>query len=179
MRPDAQGLMSIGRFSEQTTLTVKALRLYDKTGLLRPAVVDMDSGYRYYSPDQAETAVLIKLLRSADMPLQDIRQILDADDTSAARAHLMRHRERIEARIGAQRESLDLLQAIDSRYERMEKERTMREEKPAYQCSFCGRSAAEVRRMIAGPNRVYICNECVDLCNQIIAKEEAQPPTKV
>lgn len=37
-------------------------------------------------------------------------------------------------------------------------------------CSFCGKSRAEVRNLIAGPT-VYICNECVDLCNDIIAEE--------
>jgi len=37
-------------------------------------------------------------------------------------------------------------------------------------CSFCGKSRAEVKRLIAGPT-VYICNECVDLCNDIIAEE--------
>jgi RNA polymerase sigma factor (sigma-70 family) len=39
-------------------------------------------------------------------------------------------------------------------------------------CSFCGRPHAEVRRMIAGPNRVYICDACVAVCNELIAKEE-------
>jgi len=37
-------------------------------------------------------------------------------------------------------------------------------------CSFCGKSRTEVKRLIAGPT-VYICNECVDLCNDIIAEE--------
>lgn len=37
-------------------------------------------------------------------------------------------------------------------------------------CSFCGKSRAEVKKLIAGPT-VYICNECVDLCNDIIAEE--------
>ena len=37
-------------------------------------------------------------------------------------------------------------------------------------CSFCGKSQDEVRKMIAGPT-VYICDECVDLCSDIIAQE--------
>lgn len=37
-------------------------------------------------------------------------------------------------------------------------------------CSFCGKSQDQVRRLIAGPN-VYICNECVDLCKEIIDEE--------
>ncbi|NBY22243.1 MAG: ATP-dependent Clp protease ATP-binding subunit ClpX, partial [Gammaproteobacteria bacterium] len=37
-------------------------------------------------------------------------------------------------------------------------------------CSFCGKSQHEVRKLIAGPS-VYVCDECVDLCNDIIREE--------
>ena len=37
-------------------------------------------------------------------------------------------------------------------------------------CSFCGKSQDDVKKLIAGPS-VYICNECVDLCNDIIEEE--------
>ncbi|WP_304440265.1 ClpX C4-type zinc finger protein, partial [Oleiphilus sp. HI0067] len=42
-------------------------------------------------------------------------------------------------------------------------------------CSFCGKSQHEVRKLIAGPS-VFICDECVDLCNDII-REEIQEST--
>ena len=42
-----------------------------------------------------------------------------------------------------------------------------------FHCSFCGKRRREVRKLISGP-RVFICDECVALCNDIIAKEEAQ-----
>ncbi len=45
--------------------------------------------------------------------------------------------------------------------------------KPQYHCSFCGKSQDDVLRLIAGPNQVYICDECVELCREII-DEEAQ-----
>lgn len=38
------------------------------------------------------------------------------------------------------------------------------------QCSFCGKSQEEVRKLVAGPN-VYICDECIDLCNDILTEE--------
>lgn len=38
-------------------------------------------------------------------------------------------------------------------------------------CSFCGNSQDEVRKLIAGPRGVYICDSCIDLCNDIIAEE--------
>ena len=37
-------------------------------------------------------------------------------------------------------------------------------------CSFCGKSQDEVKKLIAGPT-IYICDECIDLCNAIIAEE--------
>ena len=42
---------------------------------------------------------------------------------------------------------------------------------PNYQCSFCGKAQAQVKRLIAGPDRVFICDECVTLCEQIITEE--------
>jgi len=52
-----------------------------------------------------------------------------------------------------------------------------------FHCSFCGKQRREVRKLISGP-RVFICDECVKLCNDILAKEEATerpkypPPTE-
>ena len=40
-------------------------------------------------------------------------------------------------------------------------------------CSFCGKSQREVKKLIAGPT-VYICDECIELCNDIIAEEYGQ-----
>ena len=40
-------------------------------------------------------------------------------------------------------------------------------------CSFCGKSQKQVRKLIAGPG-VYICDECIDLCNEIIEEELAE-----
>ncbi|MGH3420793.1 MAG: ClpX C4-type zinc finger protein [Streptosporangiaceae bacterium] len=42
-------------------------------------------------------------------------------------------------------------------------------------CSFCNKDQASVSKIIAGPG-VYICNECVDLCNEIITEESAPGP---
>jgi ATP-dependent Clp protease ATP-binding subunit ClpX len=42
-------------------------------------------------------------------------------------------------------------------------------------CSFCGKRQSEVKKLIAGPT-VYICNECVDICNEIIADAPAHVP---
>jgi len=47
-----------------------------------------------------------------------------------------------------------------------------------YQCSFCGKAQAQVKRLIAGPDRVFICDECVTLCEQIISEESPAPTTE-
>ncbi len=46
-------------------------------------------------------------------------------------------------------------------------------------CSFCGKSQQEVRKLIAGPSYVFICNECVGLCNDILKDELQQGPAQV
>jgi ATP-dependent Clp protease ATP-binding subunit ClpX len=47
-------------------------------------------------------------------------------------------------------------------------------DRPTLSCSFCGKSQKEVRKLIAGPT-VYICDECISLCNDIIAEELETP----
>ncbi|MDB5058178.1 MAG: ATP-dependent protease [Chloroflexi bacterium] len=56
------------------------------------------------------------------------------------------------------------------------KERAMKRGRQHYSCSFCGKPQDAVRRIIAGPS-AYICNECIMLCNEIIAEQEQMPPT--
>src|SRR5215216_6769471 len=46
-----------------------------------------------------------------------------------------------------------------------------------FHCSFCGKQRREVRKLISGP-RVFICDQCVTLCNDILAKEEASERPK-
>jgi ATP-dependent Clp protease ATP-binding subunit ClpX len=51
--------------------------------------------------------------------------------------------------------------------------------KPQYRCSFCGKTQEDVRRLIAGPGAVYICDECIELCREILDEEvESAPKTE-
>jgi DNA-binding transcriptional MerR regulator len=77
-------LMTIGAFSRQTRLSLKALRLYDELGLLRPAAVDEWTAYRYYRDAQIEQARLIGLLRRLDMPLERIGRVLSLSSAQQA-----------------------------------------------------------------------------------------------
>ena len=77
-------LMTIGAFAGRTRLSPKALRLYDRLGLLPPARVDPGSGYRFYSEDQVAAARLIALLRRLGMPLPAIADIAAKPPAEAA-----------------------------------------------------------------------------------------------
>ncbi|MEU4570384.1 MerR family transcriptional regulator [Micromonospora sp. NPDC023956] len=79
-------LLTIGAFARAARLTPKALRLYDELGLLPPAAVHPESGYRLYDPTQLERARLIARLRRIGMPLADIRTVCGLDCHAAAEA---------------------------------------------------------------------------------------------
>lgn len=78
-------LLTIGEFARRTGLSLKALRLYDMSGLLAPETVDADTGYRYYGPGQFERARRISLLRRLDMPLAEVTRLLDEPADAAIR----------------------------------------------------------------------------------------------
>jgi DNA-binding transcriptional MerR regulator len=78
-----EDLIPIGQFSAASRLSPKALRLYDENGLLAPALVDPDSGYRFYRAEQLRTATTIRLLRACGMPLAEIRAFVSAPSASA------------------------------------------------------------------------------------------------
>ncbi|MEV4122742.1 MerR family transcriptional regulator [Micromonospora sp. NPDC049645] len=80
------GLMTIGAFAREVRLTPKALRLYDRVGLLVPAAVDPESGYRLYDPAQLPVARLVAQLRRIGMPLATIRVVCGLEPAAAAEA---------------------------------------------------------------------------------------------
>jgi DNA-binding transcriptional MerR regulator len=79
MEHDRTELMPIGAFAEGSRLSLKALRLYDRLGLLTPAYVDPDSGYRYYVAEQLRSAWLVMRMRQLGMPLETIKGVLAAE----------------------------------------------------------------------------------------------------
>ena len=97
--PSAE-LVAIGEFSRRTRLSVKALRLYHRIGLLRPSLIDEDSGYRRYRVEQVRTGQLIGLLRGAELSLEEIRLVLGdlATDRRLAAERIERLLKEIEHR---------------------------------------------------------------------------------
>jgi DNA-binding transcriptional MerR regulator len=108
----AMQLMPIGRFSRLTGVGIKALRHYDEVGLLVPAAVDDETGYRFYSPEQVDRAEAIRLLRRLDMPLEEIQSTLAADDPAALRAALVTHQRSMASRDSELRASIGKLQRL-------------------------------------------------------------------
>ncbi|MET8950627.1 MerR family transcriptional regulator [Streptomyces sp. NPDC004393] len=98
-------LLAIGAFAARSRLSPKALRLYDRLGLLAPAYVDETTGYRYYRADQVERARTVALLRRLDMPLTRIAEVVAAGESDGVRASalLAGYWAGVEERIAAQR----------------------------------------------------------------------------
>ncbi|MET7284703.1 MerR family transcriptional regulator [Streptomyces sp. NPDC005573] len=95
--------LTIGAFAKACRLTPKALRLYDELELLRPARVDPDTGYRYYTAGQLPRARLVAWLRRLGMPLAEIRAVCALDAAGAAR-EIRAYWARVEAETAARRD---------------------------------------------------------------------------
>ncbi len=100
--------MTIGEFSRRSQLSLKALRLYERLGLLRPVAVDQRNGYRRYHESQLYTARLIVMLRLLDMPLPEVGRVVSASQAEAAEI-IDAHWALTERRFTAQRQLLATL----------------------------------------------------------------------
>jgi DNA-binding transcriptional MerR regulator/effector-binding domain-containing protein len=103
-------LFTIGEFSKISGLTIKSLRFYHEQGLLAPAVVDSQTGYRYYDTRQVETARVIAYLRGVEFPVSQIKELLQhvSDDQQLLGA-LQQHKTALEQRIRQQRKAVHSL----------------------------------------------------------------------
>jgi DNA-binding transcriptional MerR regulator/effector-binding domain-containing protein len=115
-------VFSIGEFSKITGLSVKTLRFYHEQGLLDPTHVDPETGYRYYDTPKIEFARIISYLRSLDLSLEEIREILRAKgDDADLRNVLKRQRSVLETRIKRYREIVRSLDRFLDQDEAIEK----------------------------------------------------------
>jgi DNA-binding transcriptional MerR regulator len=80
----ARPLLSISVFARRSRLSMKALRLYDRLGLLTPADVDPGVGYRRYRESLMVTARLVVMLRRLDMPLAQVAVIVSVPARSVS-----------------------------------------------------------------------------------------------
>jgi DNA-binding transcriptional MerR regulator/effector-binding domain-containing protein len=113
LAPGTQRLMPIGIFSRITGLSHRALRLYADRGLLPPAHVDPETGYRYYDVHSIRAAEMIRLLRRLDVPLGEMRQFIDAAAADRVDETISQQRARLEQEQARLDAALRLLGRID------------------------------------------------------------------
>ena len=105
-------LLSIGDFSRMTFLSVKALRHYHEVGLLPPAEIDADTGYRRYEVGQVPTAQAIRRLRELGMPVDEVRVVIDAPDVDARNTAISAHLRRMEGELDRTRATVKSLRML-------------------------------------------------------------------
>lgn len=107
----ADELVNIGTFALQTGLSIPMLRYYHEIGVLEPASVDPDTGYRRYSREQVARARLINRLRAVEVPVNELTQALEADG-SGLHMILQAHRDRLSARVEDTQRMLALVNGL-------------------------------------------------------------------
>ena len=104
--------LSIGDFSLMTHLSIKTLRYYHQVGLLEPAEVDPDTGYRYYGVEQLPTAQIIQRFRDLGMPIDEVKAVLAAPDLDTRNALIATHLGRLEGELEQTRQAVQSLRNL-------------------------------------------------------------------
>jgi DNA-binding transcriptional MerR regulator/effector-binding domain-containing protein len=104
--------LSIGDFSRMTYLSVKSLRRYHDMGLLEPADIDRDSGYRYYEATQVPVGQVIRRFRDLGMPLEQVKEVLNAPDAAARNELIVVHLQRMESELQQTQQTVASLRAL-------------------------------------------------------------------
>ncbi len=98
--------LTIGDFSLMTHLSIKTLRYYHQVGLLEPAEVDSNTGYRYYRVEQIPTAQIIQRFRDLNMPVDEVKAVLAAPDLDTRNALITAHLSRLEGELEQTRQAV-------------------------------------------------------------------------
>jgi DNA-binding transcriptional MerR regulator len=94
-------MFSIGEFARLGTVSVRTLRHYDEIGLLRPARVDPETGYRGYSADQLGQLNRIIALKELGLSLAQVRRLLGGITLEELQGMLMLRRAQLETELDA------------------------------------------------------------------------------
>jgi DNA-binding transcriptional MerR regulator len=104
--------LSIGDFSLMTHLSIKTLRYYHQVGLLEPAEVNPDTGYRHYGVEQLPTAQIIQRFRDLGMPIEEVKAVLAAPDLDTRNALIATHLGRLEGDLEQTRQAVQSLRNL-------------------------------------------------------------------
>jgi DNA-binding transcriptional MerR regulator len=111
----SSSVLSIGDFARAAHVSVKMLRHYHQIGLLEPADVDADTGYRRYSIEQLPAAQVIRRFRALNMPLDQIKAVMAAPDLVTRNQLIQQHLQALQAELSQTHAAIaslsDLLQA--------------------------------------------------------------------
>ncbi|MER5704575.1 MerR family transcriptional regulator [Micromonospora sp. NPDC002296] len=106
-------MRSIGELARASGLTISALRFYDRSGVLVPALVDPVTGYRWYADDQVAPARLVAGLRRVGMPLAEIAAaVRHRAEPAVVRRLLDGHLRRLEDGLADARRELSRVRAL-------------------------------------------------------------------
>lgn len=89
-------MLQIGEFSKICQVSVKTLHHYDRIGLLTPAEVDCDTGYRYYRTEQIDVMNYIQRLKRYGFSLEEIQQLITVSDNRTLADALRQQRDRLK-----------------------------------------------------------------------------------
>ncbi|WMM26268.1 MerR family transcriptional regulator [Tissierella sp. MB52-C2] len=89
-------MLSIGEFSNICKVSTKTLRYYAEIGLILPDEINPENGYRYYSIEQLETMLFINRLKSYKFPLEEIKTILESEESQDEKLYLALTRKKKE-----------------------------------------------------------------------------------
>jgi len=145
-------LLSIGEMAKFTGVGIQALRYYERKNILKPAYTDPDSGYRYYSLEQANSVDVISACVELNIPLKELTDLFDTDDHALLEEFFVRNRKAAEKKL----KSVNTMMALaDKALKRMEInklyeiERVYKMEFPEkfYYIKSCGQSIKNFNRM--------------------------------
>ena len=145
-------MLRVGEFSRLARVSVKALHLYDRLGLLSPASIDRWSGYRYYTGDQLPRLNAVLALKEFGFTLDQIRELLD-EELSLAQIRAMLELKREETRRTLKIEG-ERLSRIEARLRQMEKEGTVPGRYEVVLKSVEEKRTASVREILPAYNSV-------------------------
>lgn len=101
---------TISEFAKLRNININSLRYYEKLGLLKPAVVDKNTGYRYYSAEQVSILNKIILCIQLGIPLKEMVQFLDGDGNLQSQLLLEQGRIIAQKRIREMQNNLDYIE---------------------------------------------------------------------
>lgn len=113
-------MLKIGEFSKLTQVSIRMLRYYDEIGLLKPAKIDLFTGYRMYSAEQIPTLQKIVLLRDTKFTTLEIKDIIQSCNEADILEELEKKKIQINKEIALEKQRID---KIDSAIKEIEEKK--------------------------------------------------------